>query len=232
MEARAVRVGGVVRLWTPVPYGAIVAAAARAGEVSDWTDVGPGDGRRTVAITQGLELRRRLFIVRPGASAPDVPGWNIERSDLRSWDGHGDCLSLLDVLEHLERHEALAVLERLERGYRMVVIFTPWGFMRQDPTTDPDLAADPSMWHRSGFEPNDFEKRGYITLAWPLYHPAAQVGAILAVKCAPAATNSVESAMLAAYSHLSRNTSLPRALGRWWLWKFRRSRRVVTPESR
>ena len=222
----------MIRLWRPVSYTPIVAAAARAAAVSDWTDVGPGDGSRTAAITEGLELQRRSFVVWPGALAPDIPGWSVERSDLRSWRGRGDCVSLLDVLEHLERDEAMAVLERLEQSYRVLVIFTPWGFMRQDPTTDPHLAGDPSMWHRSGFVPDDFERRGYITLGWPIYHPAAQVGAILAVKCVPAMRARVESAMLHAYSGLGRATSLPRALGRWWLWKLRRSRRVITPESR
>jgi hypothetical protein len=86
----------VRRLWIPVQYEAMVNAAARAAEVSDWTDIGPGDGSRARAVTTGLALRRRTLVVAPTASAPSASGWDVERTDLRLWPGRGDCASLLD----------------------------------------------------------------------------------------------------------------------------------------
>ena len=210
------------RLWVPVPYEPLVTAAARAARVKDWVDVGPGDGIRAAVITGGLGLQAREFVLPPGAREPRIPGWRITHADVRSWHGEGDCVSLLDVIEHLEPDAANRVLERLARDFRVVVVFTPWGFMPQDPLTDPTLAGAPAMWHRSGFVPGDFERRGYVVLGWPLFHPGAQVGAMLAVKCDAAVRPDVEAAMLRAYARSRRLAELPRTIGQWWLAKLRR----------
>ena len=212
------------RLWLPIPYEPLLTTAGHAAAVKDWTDIGPGDGTRASAITRDLPLSRRTFVVAPDAAPPHIPGWDIERCDLKQWQGRGDCVSLLDVVEHLERPDADRVLTELERRYRVVVVFTPWGFMRQDPGTDARLANDPWMWHRCGFLPDEFERRGYITLGWPLFHPGAQVGAILAVKCESSMKPGVEAAVVRAYARARRRSELPRVVGRWWLLKLRRWR--------
>jgi hypothetical protein len=206
------------RLWTPVPYEPLVRQATKVAGVNDWTDVAPGSGRITAVATAGLSLRRRHLIIPPHQSCPELlEGWTYEHRDLREWAGTqtGDCVSLFDVLEHLVRPEAEDVLTRLEGGYRIVVIFTPLGFMRQDSTTHPEYANDPMMWHRSSVSPGDFERRGYLTYAWPLYHPGTGVGAILALRVPSLLRPVVDSSVTSCYRTVARGESTLRAVGRW-----------------
>jgi hypothetical protein len=203
----------------------MVRDVAQLAGVEDWTDVAPGNGRVTAAVTEGLPLRSRHLLIPPHLERPpSLSEWTYERGDLMKWAGSqsGDCVSLFDVIEHLARPEADDVLTRLERTYRIVVVFTPLGFMRQDGVTDPGIAHDPTMWHRSGFWPGDFERRGYVVCAWPLYHPGAGVGAILALRVPPHLREPAERACLARYRELRRSESFVRAVARWLRARARR----------
>lgn len=62
---------------------------------------------------------------------------------------HIDTVLLFDVVEHLDKHRALALLDRTVELAERVVIFTPKGFMPQED----------GVWntHRSGWEPQDFK---------------------------------------------------------------------------
>jgi hypothetical protein len=72
-----------------------------------------------------------------------------------------DSALLVDVIEHIEREEGFASLERLKRVVRRQIgIFTPIGFMPQESHSD---GVDPwgmggTEWqrHRSGWSPDDF----------------------------------------------------------------------------
>jgi hypothetical protein len=77
------------------------------------------------------------------------------------------------------------------------------------------------MWHRCGFFPRDFDRRGYLTFGWPVYHPELHAGAILAIKCEPGRRDAIKSAVLDAYGRLRRGASVIRAIGRWWRWKLK-----------
>jgi hypothetical protein len=192
--------------------------AARIATIIDWTDVAPGNGRITATATEGLALRRRRLIIPAHQQKPQcLEHWQHEYADLVAWAGTetGDCVSLFDVIEHLARPDADDVMTRLERSYRLVVVFTPRGFMRQDATTNPELADDPTMWHRSGFVARDFEDRGYLTYVWPLYHPGAGVGAILALRPSVEAATIVDAAVISRYRLLASRESTIRAIGRW-----------------
>jgi len=68
-----------------------------------------------------------------------------------------DAVVCLDVIEHLEREQALALLATLESlARRRVVVFTPNGFVPQPPTAD-----NPYQEHLSGFTTSDLRERGY-----------------------------------------------------------------------
>lgn len=68
-----------------------------------------------------------------------------------------DAVIALDVIEHLERPDALALVEDLERiARRRVVVFTPNGFVAQ-----PGTPENPHQEHRSGFTTADMAGRGY-----------------------------------------------------------------------
>jgi len=68
-----------------------------------------------------------------------------------------DAVVALDVIEHLERDAALALVDALERvARRRVVVFTPNGFVPQAQATD-----NPHQEHRSGFTADELRARGY-----------------------------------------------------------------------
>lgn len=205
------------RLLLPVPYTPLVNAFARSYGVTDWTDLGAGTGAATLAATRGLPLRRRRAVVaEPPSPLLSEAGWTVEKGDLHSWRGDGEAVSLFDVIEHLERGDAEAMLSRLERAFSVVIVFTPRGVLPLDATTDPALAGHPLMWHRSGFSERDFAARGYATFYWPIYHVTRQrraYGAVLAFRARGPAPASV----LAAYRRLA-VTTLAGARAAWhWL---------------
>ena len=68
-----------------------------------------------------------------------------------------DCVTLLEVVEHLPRAEGEKLLEQCERIARVkVVVSTPNGFVFQPPTSDNAFQA-----HVSGWTAEDFRGRGY-----------------------------------------------------------------------
>jgi hypothetical protein len=68
-----------------------------------------------------------------------------------------DCVTLLEVVEHLPRAEGERLLEQCERIARQkVVVSTPNGFLFQAATPD-----NPFQEHVSGWTVDDFVSRGY-----------------------------------------------------------------------
>lgn len=64
-----------------------------------------------------------------------------------------DAVVLLDLIEHLEREDALELLDRAARAARRrVIVSTPNGFVPQD-----DVGGNPFQVHRSGWTPADLE---------------------------------------------------------------------------
>jgi len=75
-----------------------------------------------------------------------------------------DLVIALDVMEHLEKPESLDVLRQCEEiARKAVVIETPRGYI---PTNMDILGHGGDVWqtHRSGWEPEEFEKLGYKVL--------------------------------------------------------------------
>jgi 2-polyprenyl-3-methyl-5-hydroxy-6-metoxy-1,4-benzoquinol methylase len=71
--------------------------------------------------------------------------------------GSYDAVVVLDLIEHLERDDALELLARAERAARhKVVVSTPNGFVAQG-----DVAGNPFQIHRSGWTCGDLEARGF-----------------------------------------------------------------------
>ena len=68
-----------------------------------------------------------------------------------------DCVTLLEVIEHLPRDAGERLLAHCERIARLkVVVSTPNGFLYQAPTPD-----NPFQEHVSGWSAEDFRSRGY-----------------------------------------------------------------------
>jgi methyltransferase family protein len=72
-------------------------------------------------------------------------------------DGAFDAVLMMDLIEHLDRDEGNALLDRAERiANAKVIVFTPNGFIPQEEYDD-----NPLQVHRSGWSVDDFHARGY-----------------------------------------------------------------------
>lgn len=90
-----------------------------------------------------------------------------------------DTVVALDVIEHMERAEGEAFVQRaLEVAREQVVIFTPDGFLEQ-PAIDA-WGMNGGYWqqHRSGWTPKDFH--GWQIVRLPQFHPNGR-GAFYAI---------------------------------------------------
>ena len=73
-----------------------------------------------------------------------------------------DLAIFLEVIEHLEKPDAYAVVDQLCERAKRVIITTPWGFRHQE---FPGL---PFETHRSGWYPWDFSRR-YRQHRWQVF---------------------------------------------------------------
>ena len=68
-----------------------------------------------------------------------------------------DCVAATDLIEHLDREEGLELLRAMESiARRRVVIFTPNGFLPQEP-----FGGNEFQRHRSGWSAREMRERGY-----------------------------------------------------------------------
>src|SRR5207249_2619514 len=129
------------RLWSRVQYLVLARAFVDAAAPRSWTDLGAGDGANAVELTSTASLAERHAVgVYGGAVPPRLGSWTIHDADLLHWIARLDAgsategASLLDVIEHFDRSAAERILERLEAAFRVLVVFTPRGFMPHDGT--------------------------------------------------------------------------------------------------
>jgi SAM-dependent methyltransferase len=73
-----------------------------------------------------------------------------------------DLALFIDVIEHLEKADAWAFLDRLLKHARRVLITTPWGFRPQV------IEGQPWETHRSGWLPWEFDRRHRV-IRWSLF---------------------------------------------------------------
>jgi len=72
-----------------------------------------------------------------------------------------DAVTLIDVIEHIDKRTAFELLSETQRYTNLIVVFTPIGFMEQ---TDGEYNT-----HRSGWEPSDFGE-GWVVHTFPNFH--------------------------------------------------------------
>jgi SAM-dependent methyltransferase len=81
----------------------------------------------------------------------------------QSFDG----VVALDLIEHLEKKDGLALLDSIERiARKRVVIFTPNGFLPQG-----EYDNNPWQVHKSGWEVSEMQARGYRTIGLNGWRP-------------------------------------------------------------
>ncbi|PIN75619.1 hypothetical protein COV18_02115 [Candidatus Woesearchaeota archaeon CG10_big_fil_rev_8_21_14_0_10_37_12] len=69
-----------------------------------------------------------------------------------------DCAIALDLIEHINKKDGLRLLGNLEASAKKVIIFTPNGYLPQDPKI---VANNPWQEHKSGWTAAEFKKKGY-----------------------------------------------------------------------
>lgn len=74
-----------------------------------------------------------------------------------------DLVIATDIIEHLHFREAVPLMEAMERiARKAVIIETPMGFINQNLDIT-GHGGDEWQTHRSGWQPRDFQLRGYTT---------------------------------------------------------------------
>lgn len=90
-----------------------------------------------------------------------------------------DTIFLHDVIEHLEKDEALRLLKETEPiARRQMAVFTPLGFMPQHHPDGKDAwGLDGGSWqeHKSGWQPEDFDE-GWDIYATKVFHTTDSMG--------------------------------------------------------
>lgn len=66
-----------------------------------------------------------------------------------------DVILLLEVVEHLPKEDSIRLIKRLKKQCMILIISTPYGFMRQGAKND-----NPHEVHISGWTPDDFTNIG------------------------------------------------------------------------
>jgi hypothetical protein len=95
-------------------------------------------------------------------------------------DGSFDVVLLLDVVEHLDKPDALAAIAGAERiARREVVVFTPDGPCKQDGFDYAGLGYNPAQAHRCSFTFDELAAMGYACTRHR--NGTLQVGAITSV---------------------------------------------------
>jgi|SRR5581483_3682721 len=123
-------------------------------------DVGCGDGALHervpgIPFTVGIDLKL-------SDKARTAPYSEYRQVDVRSLADvfeprQYDCAIAIDVIEHLTRDDGHRLLDAMEDiAVRRVIILTPNGFLSQPPAPD-----NPHQEHLSGWQAEDFFKRGY-----------------------------------------------------------------------
>jgi ubiquinone/menaquinone biosynthesis C-methylase UbiE len=101
-------------------------------------------------------------------------GWIPIKSDIRNLsmfvDKSFDMVVATDIIEHVEKEEALDVLKEIDRIARKIsIIFTPRGFF-DTPRLQPEAVHSDLDVHKSGWQPEEFEALGYKVNLLPDFH--------------------------------------------------------------
>ncbi|MDQ7092664.1 class I SAM-dependent methyltransferase [Desulfosporosinus sp. PR] len=82
-----------------------------------------------------------------------------------------DSVTLIDVIEHLDKEIGLDVLRQVEEiAVKKVIVFTPRGFFHQNDFDHYGLGGEAYQRHRSGWEVEDFQKLNYNIVIFNKFH--------------------------------------------------------------
>jgi hypothetical protein len=168
---RAARAGGRGEAGRPA-YRRLISLLT--GDCDSVLDIGTGTMRSLAAldcrVRIGLEAHRPYLEHR---ELPDAVPINASALDLERLfvAGAVDLVQMIDVLEHFAPDDADRVLEQAARvARRRVVLFTPRGEFPQEGFDASNLGGEELQQHRSSWEPEDLEARGYRVVVMRGFH--------------------------------------------------------------
>lgn len=145
-----------------------------------WLDVGCGNGIACTMLDFNYDIPHKVGVdVKAWESGPD---WVLHRTaydeNCPVWNEKFDIVTCLDVIEHLTKENGEKWLDHFEEiANNLIIIFTPDGFLPQGPEQDPKF--DEWERHLSGWEAEDFLKRGYCVWRTPKdfhHNPTGVIG--------------------------------------------------------
>lgn len=153
-------------------------------------DVGCGTGRWTQHLTAprvvGVDGHAPT-LVEAAQRCPDITliCYDMRKLGMIFLANSFDCVIAMDVVEHVERGEALALLKLFEELARFrVMLFVPTGNHPQTGDAT-NLGNEELQQHRSTWYPDDFRELGYTVTELPNFHSGAggkDKSAVIAVK--------------------------------------------------
>ncbi len=141
-------------------------------QIQSWLDVGSGNGEACTTNVINFMLYHghngQVKIACDPNAWESGDDWKIVREEYNDkcslWQDKFDLVTALDVLEHLEKSEGEKMLDHFEEvANRLIIIFTPQGFLPQGN----EQGFEGLNVHKSGWELEDFVKRGYVTYLTP-----------------------------------------------------------------
>jgi hypothetical protein len=140
-------------------YKAILTALYHMAGGPKMLDLGVGEGH----VTKHFEADYADLVIRPTAPAKTIK-MDIRDAPKRFAKFRYNLLLMSDVIEHMLPHDAMGLMEDMQKICSATCIFTPVGPWKLDPTsTDPDA-------HKSGWTPEQFWMAGWEILEMPTYH--------------------------------------------------------------
>lgn len=90
-----------------------------------------------------------------------------------------DVALAIDFVEHLEKKDAVHVLDLMAKLAPRAVVFTPHGFHPQD-KDNYGMGGDYWQTHRSAWQPEDLEALGFTVESWTNFHHEHNCSALFA----------------------------------------------------
>ncbi len=137
-------------------------------------DVGTGQMRSlaqlSCTVKLGLDAHRPYLEQRLVGDAVPIHASALDLEQLFV-PGAVDLVQLIDAIEHFDPDHADAVLEQAGRvAARRVVVFTPRGSFPQHGFDATGLGGEEYQRHRSTWEPDDLESRGFRVIVMRGFH--------------------------------------------------------------
>lgn len=145
-----------------IPYHYVTLIRTQLAGMKTILDVGSGDGVRTKQLALKGKIIDGIELFKPYVAASRKTGvyrhvYQENALHFKYTPRSFDAVIALQVIEHIEKKQAIALISRLEKAAKkMVFIATPNGHFPQE-----EYDQNPLQVHQSTWTSDDFTSRGY-----------------------------------------------------------------------